>query len=643
MVAGPILTRELAICPRRGRFFLARTAYAAILFLLLCTAWLVVTGTQYIRDVGDSARFGMTWFQIAAPLQLVLLVFSAALTVAAAVCQEKDKHTLDLLLVTDLTNTELVLGKLLSSLVTLFVAFIGGIPVFFFASLLGGISYEQILRVSAVTALAMLGAGSLGSLIAFWREKTVQAITLTAMAVLVWLGLGEALAWLGGSARILGFLPESWAVAISPWRATLEASRVILPVVPALGPLRYNLVLYFLLNGGLVILLNLVAIAGVRYWNVVRDPHRVIPEEGVPEEAAWGTGEEKEEKNAVGTAEVEVTVATEAAGGTTLLATHGSGQASAQAVATDAREQRKSQLARLHAAPGKQRLVWDNPVLWREFRTWAYGRRIALVRLAYVAIFATAVAALHFLVDTPEGINGTVAVAITIPLLVLSLVLVNAQAVTSLTTERDGRTLDLLLVTDLSPREFIFGKLLGSFYNTKEVLVLCTALCLWFWWRGWLSLQDTIYLLVGLWVLFGFVAMLGLHAGLNYANSRSAIATSLGTVFFLFVGVAVCMRVMLAFSGSFQAQLHPFLAFMIGGGAGLYLALGVRNPSNAIALASFACPLATFYALTSLFLGQTHLVFVAIVAAYAFATAAMLIPAIDEFDVATGRTTLDET
>lgn len=640
MFVGPIFTRELSICPRRGRFFLARTAYAAILFLLLCTAWLVVTGTQYIRDVGDSARFGMTWFQIAAPLQLVLVVFSAALTVAAAVCQEKDKHTLDLLLVTDLTNTELVLGKLLSSLVTLFVAFIGGIPVFFFASLLGGISYEQILRVSAVTALAMLGAGSLGSLIAFWREKTVQAITLTAMAVLVWLGLGEAIAWLGESPQMLGLSPESWAVAISPWRATLEASRVILPVVPALGPLRYNLVLYFLLNGGLIILLNLVASAGVRYWNVIRDPHRVIPEEEVPEEAAWGAGEEKQE-NAVGA--VEVTVAAEAALVPASLATHGGGQASAQAVAADAREQRKSQLARFHAAPGKQRLVWDNPVLWREFRTWAYGRRIALVRLAYVAIFATAVAALHFLVDTPEGTNATVAVAITVPLLVLSLVLVNAQAVTSLTTERDGRTLDLLLVTDLTPREFIFGKLLGCFYNTKEVLVLSTALCLWFWWRGWLSLQDTIYLLVGLWVLFGFVAMLGLHAGLNYANSRSAIATSLGTVFFLFVGVAVCMRVMLAFSGSFQAQLHPFLAFMIGGGAGLYLALGVRNPSNAIALASFACPLATFYALTSLFLGQTHLVFVAIVAAYAFATAAMLIPAIDEFDVATGRTTLDET
>ena len=135
--------------------------------------------------------------------------------------------------------------------------------------------------------------------------------------------------------------------------------------------------------------------------------------------------------------------------------------------------------------------------------------------------------------------------------------------------------------------------------------------------------------------------MLGVHAGMAYENSRSAIGTSLGTVFFLFLGVATCMRIMLAFSGQFEAQL-PFLGLIVFGGAGLYLALGVRNPSAAIGLASFACPLVTFYAITSFFMSQNHLAFVAIVVAYGFTTIAMLIPALDEFDVATGRTTIGE-
>ena len=66
-----------------------------------------------------------------------------------------------------------------------------------------------------------------------------------------------------------------------------------------------------------------------------------------------------------------------------------------------------------------------------------------------------------------------------------------------------------------------------------------------------------------------------------------------------------------------------------------------RNPSKALALASFALPPATFYAATSFMLGKPMLVFVSVVSAYFFATLAMLIPAIDEFDVATGRATAD--
>ena len=65
-----------------------------------------------------------------------------------------------------------------------------------------------------------------------------------------------------------------------------------------------------------------------------------------------------------------------------------------------------------------------------------------------------------------------------------------------------------------------------------------------------------------------FAAMLGLHAGITYANSRTAIATSIGTLLFLFLGVATCMRIMLAFSNSFDYQFTTFLGFIAGGSLG---------------------------------------------------------------------------
>jgi hypothetical protein len=89
------------------------------------------------------------------------------------------------------------------------------------------------------------------------------------------------------------------------------------------------------------------------------------------------------------------------------------------------------------------------------------------------------------------------------------------------------------------------------------------------WWSGFLPLEHLAYLLGGLALLNVFVATLGIHVGLAYTNSRSAVAVSLGTVFFLFIGVATCMRIMISFSGSFQLQLAPFLALMIGGSTGL--------------------------------------------------------------------------
>jgi len=71
---------------------------------------------------------------------------------------------------------------------------------------------------------------------------------------------------------------------------------------------------------------------------------------------------------------------------------------------------------------------------------------------------------------------------------------------------------------------------------------------------------------------------------------------------------------------------------------GLFVALGWRNPSRAIFMASLLAPFATFFVLTSFLLGEYDQVFLVTVATYGFATAAMLVPAVSEFDVATGRT-----
>jgi hypothetical protein len=279
--------------------------------------------------------------------------------------------------------------------------------------------------------------------------------------------------------------------------------------------------------------------------------------------------------------------------------------------------------------------VWDWPVLWREMRTWAYGRRIVIVRAIYLLTF---VAAAWAIVQYPGPPVAAMAVAL---LAVISLALVNALSVTSITMERDLGALDLLLASDLSAREVVFGKLAGAIFNTKEMVVLPIVLCGVLWWMGALSLENASYVVGTLLGLDVFAAVLGLHCGMLYERSRTAIAVSLGTLFFLLVGVGLCVAILVAFAdpfgNAFTAQLPPFLAFMLGGTIGLWLALCSPRPSAALGLAAILLPLATFWAITSYFLRYTQGVAVVVTAAYGFATLAMLLPALADLDTTIGR------
>jgi len=587
---GPVFAREVRTAPRSARHYISRAVYPLALLILTATAWLVLTGTQTVRGVGDLARFGAVLFQILAPLQLALALFFTALLAVNSVAQEKDRRTLVLLLMTRLTNSELVLGKLLASMLSVLVMLASALPLFMLALLLGGVSLEQVLRCFAITLAGMFAAGSLGSLMALWREKTFQTVALTAVLLVFWVFVWEAISQGFSGERWLGIQASDWATMFSPWRAILESTRPALSgessmLLPA-GPSAFFVV--FALAASL--LFNAVAIWRVRVWNPSREVQR--RRDRPSDEQA------------------------------------GQPRSAATAAATASRRQARS----------ASRRVWDSPILWREIRTWAYGRKVLFVRVAYLALFLASAGSLVSLLQSGEPLTrGQLALPL-VPLLLLSLVLVNAQAVTSITTEKDNRTLDLLLATDLTPKEFIYGKLCGAFYNTKEMLLLPICLCAYLWLENTVLLENLLYLLGGLLVMYAFVAMLGVHAGMTYRSSGNAIAVSLGTVFFLFVGVATSMRVMLAFSGTFEVQLQIFWPLILGGGIGLYFALGWRNPSRAIAIASLACPFATFFAITSFLLSYTLQVFFVVVATYGFATATMLVPAIHEFDVTTGRT-----
>jgi ABC-type transport system involved in multi-copper enzyme maturation permease subunit len=576
LLAGPIFSREVLTSPRQGRHFVLRAGYVLGLFVLMYTASQATFGWQQVSSLGETSRFGSLIFQLFSVVQLALVLFFAPLFAASRVAQEKDRQTLVLLLMTDLSDRELVIGKLLASLLPVGTLLAASAPVFALILILGGVSLEQIGWSLGICAAAGFAAGSWGSLVAFWREKTFQTLAISVLGMALFLGAVEAgVGILGSGSRAgerLGWCDpfRGMLLVLDPLAVDSGRAAATIPALP-----------YVITMCVFALAANGVAVWRLRIWN----PSRTFADP-LKEAAA---------------AEASIRAAT--------------------------------------------RRIWSNPIIWREICTRAYGKKIVFIKLAYLALFLFAAAYVYHArqinaelvmgMISPAGF-GFVAVGL------VALLLVNAQAVTSLTTERDAKTLELLLVTDITAREFIFGKIGGVLYNMREAILLPVLGLVWMATQRLLPIEHFVYVALGFLLLVVFAAVLGLHSGLSFDNSRSAIANSLGTMFFLFLGVFICMMLIVEARSSFFQQMTSFLVFILGGSMGLWASLTHRNPSTALTISAFLLPFFTFYSIISFLLGDTLAPWLVVSFAYGFTVAAMLVPAVSEFDVALGRTTLDK-
>ena len=144
--------------------------------------------------MGVLARFGGIIYWMFAMLQLTLMLFFAPLFTAAAVSYEKDRRTFTLLLMTDLSDLEIVLGKLVAGLLNILTILAASVGLLSLCVFFGGISFGQVMNLFAVTAASGMAGGALGLLIALWRDRTFQSISLTILMVVFSIAGVEAFA-----------------------------------------------------------------------------------------------------------------------------------------------------------------------------------------------------------------------------------------------------------------------------------------------------------------------------------------------------------------------------------------------------------------------------------------------------------------
>jgi len=421
--ANPIAVRLVQNGSRRSRHMYIRSAYLALLVLVMLWALLVQTGGGGTASFRTLAEAGANTFTYVAYLQILLICVLSPVFMAGAIAQEASPRTWEVLLTTPLGRLQIVLGNLLGRLFFVLALLFASLPLFALTQYFGGVPGASIFVSYLVAAAAALLVGAIAIALAVSRIAGRRAVFTFYVAVVTYLGITYGLdAWL--RTRGMGVGPMgggvTWLTGLNPFLA-LDA---------LLNPTTYPSADRGTLSGLSAFMLETPVRAWITFSGVLS---LVLIAASTLTVRTGGLAKRTRE-------------------GRTLPWYRKMLGLSGGVVGEDGQAFR----------PPRQ--VWHNPIAWRE----AAARNATLARILARWSFIVAGLALAVVLviayDT-SAINATdyrlaLLVIVLIELAVTTLVAINMSA-TAISREREDGTLDLLLTTPVTPGEYLGGKMRG--------------------------------------------------------------------------------------------------------------------------------------------------------------------------------------
>ena len=107
---GPVFAFESLIAARRWQLYAMRSIYVGLLLVGLTLTW--GPSDRTIKGLAEAAAIGRLFFHTVIAVQLAMVLLAAPAATAGAICVEQGAGTLLHAFVTDLTDREIILGKL---------------------------------------------------------------------------------------------------------------------------------------------------------------------------------------------------------------------------------------------------------------------------------------------------------------------------------------------------------------------------------------------------------------------------------------------------------------------------------------------------------------------------------------------------
>ena len=497
---------------------MVRTIYASALLVVL---WINFEAhgqftSGYQATANQMAERAATFFAMFSFIQLTAILLAGPAMIAGTIATERERRTIEYLFASQLSNAEIVWGKLAARLLHLLYLVAAGLPVLSMAMLMGGIEPAVLARVFVYSLMISVTVGAMSIAVSVSSPRSKDAMmriylilfTLLMLPVIIWPFMEVARSLLGTPVVWGGELIQS----IHPFFVLFYIQSTALTSQSVMGVASNS---WAFLMPSLVAqsIFSFVAIA----W-ATRSVRRVHLKE---------SGRSAKRRN-----------------------------------------------FRLQLWRPK---LGNHPLLWKELFVERVSGRLGVVATFAQALVVCAVIVGTLLLVSSIWKNATsfssepllqqfvpFSMIMTVPLRLVALLLVAVRAASSMTAEKERDSWYSLLATPLTAAEIVSGKLCGSLYATRNVVLL--LLFVWVWGLlfslGW---SFTVLIAMAEFLLAcAFVALVGINFSLKCRTSLRATGATIATCAFVGGGyLFCCIPLMCAGSSEGMAiMLTPCLPFL---------------------------------------------------------------------------------
>jgi ABC-type transport system involved in multi-copper enzyme maturation permease subunit len=184
-LTNPVLGKEFRVRMRSKRTPWMISLYLAALALLVFSIMYFETKDQY--TVSPSNQRGL--FLMLSILQYGLIIFVTPGLTSGVISGERERQTLSILLTTNLSPWQVIIGKWFSSLSFMILLVLASLPLYSIVFLFGGISPEQFLKIFGIYMITMLAIGSVGICISTLVKRTGAASVATYAVIFAYTAL----------------------------------------------------------------------------------------------------------------------------------------------------------------------------------------------------------------------------------------------------------------------------------------------------------------------------------------------------------------------------------------------------------------------------------------------------------------------